>query len=340
LRACLLYGSRDLRLDEIETPRILDDEVLIKVEACGICPSDLRRWTGQNPIVKPTILGHESVGEIVQVGKDVEGYEPGERVARDWRDICGECYYCRRGIFNFCEVAETPERLRFRGGFCEYNKARWPVLRRIPDGISYEEASFSEPLACCINGIRQSNIQLGDDVAIIGCGPIGLQLLQLSKVKGARIIAVDLIEDRLKMAGKLGAHDVVNAGEEDTVDAVKALTDGRGVNAAIVAVGGATPIGNGMKMLDYGGSVNIFAGTYPKAEIPFDPNPTHYKHYRITGSHDFTPHDFTTALKLIQYGIVDVKSLISHILPLERTQEGFEIVESKQGLKVIIKPHL
>ena len=335
----MLYGFKDLRIEEVEKPKVNPDEILFKVMACGICPSDVRGWNRNQKLDHPRIPGHESAGEVIEIGEKVDGLEIGDRIVRDWRDTCGVCYYCRKGLYNFCLEAETSSRHGFQGGFCEYSKVRDPVYRKIPDNLSYEEAAFTEPLACCINGIHQSNIEIGDDVAIIGCGPIGLQLLQLSKARGARLIAVDLMEERLQIAKKLGAHDVINAKEQNTIQAVQDLTDGRGVNASIVAVGGAIPIKNGLDILDLDGTLNIFAGTYPKAEIPLDPNPPHYKHLKITGSHDFTPHDFTTALKLIEKGIVDVKSLISHRLPLSDTQKGFDIVSKQEGLKIIIYPN-
>ena len=335
----MLYGFKDLRIEEVEKPKVNPDEILFKVMACGICPSDVRGWNRNQKLDHPRIPGHESAGEVIEIGEKVDGLEIGDRIVRDWRDTCGVCYYCRKGLYNFCLEAETSSRHGFQGGFCEYSKVRDPVYRKIPDNLSYEEAAFTEPLACCINGIHQSNIEIGDDVAIIGCGPIGLQLLQLSKARGARLIAVDLMEERLLIAKKLGAHDVINAKEQNTIQAVQDLTDGRGVNASIVAVGGAIPIKNGLDILDLDGTLNIFAGTYPKAEIPLDPNPPHYKHLKITGSHDFTPHDFTTALKLIEKGIVDVKSLISHRLPLSDTQKGFDIVSKQEGLKIIIYPN-
>jgi L-iditol 2-dehydrogenase len=335
----MLYGFKDLRIEEVEKPKVNHNEILFKVMACGICPSDVRGWNRNQKLDHPRIPGHESAGEVIEIGEKVDGLEIGDRIVRDWRDTCGVCYYCRKGLYNFCLEAETSSRQGFQGGFCEYSKVRDPVYRKIPDNVSYEEAAFTEPLACCINGIHQSNIEIGDDVAIIGCGPIGLQLLQLSKARGARLIAVDLMEERLLIAKKLGAHDVINAKEQNTIQAVQDLTDGRGVNASIVAVGGAIPIKNGLDILDLDGTLNIFAGTYPKAEIPLDPNPPHYKHLKITGSHDFTPHDFTTALKLIEKGIVDVKSLISHRLPLSDTQKGFDIVSKQEGLKIIIYPN-
>ena len=200
MRAAVLYGPRDLRMEEVHDPQPAADEIVYRVMACGVCPSDVRRWSGSRAGDEKRVLGHESVGEVIEVGNNVEGFAVGDRVARDWRDTCGECAYCRKGLFNFCLRAETPARLGFMGGFCELSKARGAACRRIPEDLAYEEAAFSEPLACCINGIRQSRVDLGEDVAVLGCGPIGLQLLQLARMRGARVIAVDLEQERLETA--------------------------------------------------------------------------------------------------------------------------------------------
>ncbi len=272
MRAAVLYGPRDLRMEEVHDPQPAADEIVYRVMACGVCPSDVRRWSGSRAGDEKRVLGHESVGEVIEVGNNVEGFAVGDRVARDWRDTCGECAYCRKGLFNFCLRAETPARLGFMGGFCELSKARGAACRRIPEDLAYEEAAFSEPLACCINGIRQSRVDLGEDVAVLGCGPIGLQLLQLARMRGARVIAVDLEQERLETARALGAHDTVAAADVDIVEALDDLTEGRGLDAVIVAAGVPSLVSKAMEVLDYGGRVNIFAGIYPQAEVSFDPN--------------------------------------------------------------------
>lgn len=335
MRAARIYGPYDLRIEEADRPTIDDNKVLIRVLACGICPSDVRGYTGTRRGMHdfPYVPGHEWVGHVVEVGRNASGLQENDRVVPDWRVVCGRCYYCRRGIFNYCSNLARDE---VRGGFCEYGYAIPPNLRLIPSNVSYAEACFTEPLACCINGIKRSNIQVGDDVIIVGSGPIGLMHLQLAKHLGARVISCDMIEERLEKAKSLGADELINSSKEDPIKGAKERTEGRGANAVIVAVGGHKPIEQGMGMAGICGTVNIFAGTYPPAIIQFDPNAVHYKQLWVTGSHDYTPHDFTTALKLIANGIVRVKPLISHVLPLERTKEGFDTVVGQKGLKVII----
>jgi L-iditol 2-dehydrogenase len=258
----------------------------------------------------------------------------GDRVAPEWRAICGECYYCNRGIFNYCQ---NMQRDKVKGGFYGYGVSTARYMRLIPDGMSYEEAAFAEPLACCINGSQESNITVGDDVVIIGAGPIGLQHLQLARHKGARVIISDFIESRLEKAKELGADDTINPGKEDAVERVKELTDGRGANVVIAAIGTTEVAKTAIEMAGMCATVNFFAGTYPPGEIPLDPNVVHYKQLILTGSHDFTPHHFTTGLKLIQHGIVKVKPIISHVMPLEDIATAFDIVAEREGLKVIIK---
>ncbi|MBD3184419.1 alcohol dehydrogenase catalytic domain-containing protein [Candidatus Poribacteria bacterium] len=335
MKAALLYGVRDVRIEEVPVKEIEPDQALIKIKACGICPTDVRSFTGQRKVSDfPRTLGHEWVGEIVEVGSEFKGFKVGDRVAPEWRAICGQCYYCHRGIFNYCQ---NLQRNKVSGGFYGYGHAAARYMRLIPDGMSYEEAAFAEPLACCLNGSEESGIRVGDDVVVIGAGPIGLQHVQLAKYQGARVIVSEFIESRRQKAKELGADDVIDPTSENPVERVKELTEGRGANAVIVAIGNSEASKTGIEMAGICGSVNFFAGTYPSADIPLDPNVVHYKQLHLTGSHDFTPHHFTTALKLIQFGIVDVKSIISHVMPLEEIADAFDIVANREGLKVIIR---
>jgi L-iditol 2-dehydrogenase len=334
LKAARLYGVRDLRIEEVPDPEPAAGEVLIQIAACGVCPSDLRAYTGTRAASggSPRTPGHEWAGVVVGLGEGVADLALGDRVVPDWRVVCGKCYNCRRGTFNYCSDLG-----RIRGGFAELGVAPATNVRKIPDHVTFEQAAFCEPLACCINGSQASRIGIGDDVAIVGCGPIGLQHLQLARIQGARVIAVDLDERRLEMAKQLGAHDLVPAADGDPVARVKALTDGRGADAVIVAVGDVRAARQAIAMAGLNGRVQLFAGTYPSQEMPLDPNVVHYGQLILTGSHDFTPHHFTTALKLIAYGIIDVQSLISHRYPLERTADALEMTAGRQGLKAMVR---
>ncbi|MBN1401778.1 MAG: zinc-binding dehydrogenase [Anaerolineae bacterium] len=335
--AARLYGVGDLRVEAVEAARILaPDEALIRIHACGICPSDLRSYTGVRASHRDGHYtpGHEWAGEIVAVGAEVEGFAVGDRVAPSWRVVCGRCYYCVRGIWNYCE---SLARGVVRGGFCELGAATVRSLYRIPEGVSYREACFSEPLACCINGSRWSQIPFGGNVVIVGAGPIGLIHLQLAKLAGARTIVSELSSARLAVAEQLGADALVDAAHADPVAQVRELTGGYGADTVIVAVGAPAALQQALEMAGLCATVNYFAGTYPATTIPLDPNLIHYKQIRLTGSHDYGPLDFGRALELIARGSVQVAPLISHELPLERVKEGFDIVREQRGLKVVIR---
>ena len=336
MQAARLYGVGDLRVEQVDRPAVsADDDVLIRIHACGICPSDIRAYTGLRPPNRPTPYtpGHEWAGEVVDAGDAVTGYAIGDRVVPSWRLVCGKCTYCTRGVHNFCE---NLERGRVRGGFAEYGVAAVGALLRIPEGVSYQDACFCEPVACCVNGAQDSGIQFGDDVVIVGAGPIGLLHVQLAKHAGARVYASDLIPARLDKAREVGADGVIDASRGDPVSRVKELTSGRGADVVITAVGAPQALQQALDMVGNCGTVNFFAGTYPPTTFEIDPNLIHYKQIRLTGSHDYTPRQFEIALRFIEIGTVRVAPLISHELPLAQVREGFDVVAGRKGLKVIV----
>ena len=336
MQAARLHGVRDLRVERVSSPAIsADDEVLIRIHACGVCPSDLRAYTGVRAPSwdTPYIPGHEWAGEVVAFGSSVDGLSVGDRVVPSWRVVCGECAYCVRGAHNFCE---NLQRGRVRGGFAEYGVAPRNSLLGIPDSVSYAEACFCEPVACCINGSLDSRIAFGDDVVIIGGGPIGLVHLQLAKHSGARVMVSDLLLERLIKAEELGADAVILASRDDAVQRVNELTDGYGADVVIVCVGAPQALQQALAMAGNNGTVNFFAGTYPPTTLEIDPNLIHYKQIRLTGSHDFTPRHFQTALRFIELGTVKVAPIVSHELPMAQVKAGFDTVAERAGLKVII----
>jgi L-iditol 2-dehydrogenase len=336
MKAALLYGTRDLRVEDVGPAQLGPGEALIRIHACGVCPSDLRSYLGVRKRDGTFTPGHEWAGVVEALGdSDDAGVHVGDRVVADWRGVCGTCYQCRRGVFNYCERM----RRSVRGGFAEYGVAPIGQLRVLPDNVSFEEASFCEPLACITNAHSYTEIPLGGDVVVVGAGPIGLLHLQVARSRGGRVIVSDPIAARLATARELGAHDVVDASRCDPVERVRELTGGRGADAVIVAVGGAEPIRQGMEMGAINAWVNLFAGTYPAMEMPMDPNLIHYRQLRVTGSHDYTPHHFTTALRLIQYGMVRVEPLISPRFGLDEIRVAFDTTAERRGLKSMVLPN-
>jgi L-iditol 2-dehydrogenase len=263
----------------------------------------------------------------------VAGFALGDRVVPSWRVACGKCYYCIRGQHNFCE---NLGRGRVRGGFAEFGVAAAESLLKIPDGLSYQEACFCEPVACCINGHLDSSVAFGDDVVVIGAGPIGLLHLQLAVHAGARVWVSELLPERLVVADALGADALIDASQDDPVRWVGERTAGRGADVVIVAVGAPRALEQALAMAGNCSTVNYFAGTYPPTTLQIDPNLLHYKQIRLTGSHDYTPAHFCTALRFLEIGTVKVAPLISHELPLALVKDGFDVVAGREGLKVMI----
>lgn len=335
MKGAALYGPKDIRVGKMEIPTLGPGEALVKIDCCGICPSDVKAYMGnwRTSLAYPLVLGHEWVGEVVDVASDVRNVRPGDRVAACWRVTCGTCNFCRRGDMSCC-VSLSKERAV--GGFTEYGRLDASSLYPIPDNVEYDEACFAEPLACCINGQEMTGVRQGDDVAVIGAGPIGLLHVQLSCARGARVIAVDHIEERLAMALDLGAHDVICPTAVDLREAVSELTAGKGADRVIVAAGAASVVNDALDIVANCGVVNVFAGISPATKIELDPNLIHYRQVSLTGSHDFNPSHFQLGLKLLGDGIISTRRMISHRVPLDRIEEGFAIVADKRGAKVVI----
>lgn len=334
LRAALLYGPSDIKIEDIPKYEVEGDEVLIRVKACGVCPADIRLYLGVKSAWTPhypMILGHEVAGVVEDVGENVNNVCVGDRVAVDMMIRCGKCHYCLIGKDNLCE-----NRGPFYGGFAEYTKAPKRNVFKIPSNLTFQEASLAEPLACCINSIEKLNPQYGENILIIGAGPMGLLHLQLLKLKGVSVIVSDLIDERLKIARKLRADEIVNPLKEDIEKKIRKLTNGRGVDGIIVAVGSEKAIVQSINLAGKLTRIIFFGAVWPKTEIPLDPNLLHYKEIILTGAHGRTLKQFYQAVNLLSTKKIIVKPIITHTYPLERIREAFETVVKKIGLKTII----
>jgi L-iditol 2-dehydrogenase len=338
MRAALIHGPRDVKVEQIAIPSPEIGEVLVRIERCGICPSDVRAFEGifRSSPEYPMIVGHEWTGEVAALGPEVNEIKVGDRVVIDWHGPCEICYFCRRGYPNYCE-----DLFRRQGGFAEYCLARTRGAHVLPDDMSFDEAAFCEPLACCLNGVETLEIQAGDNVVVIGCGPIGLMHIQLaSRMYEARVIGIDLLQERLDKALVFGAQEIILASEGEVVEKVKRLTDGRGANGVVIAVGDPDLVQTAVEMAAPLGVVNVFAGFYPDGYAKLDFNLVHYRQITLTGSHNFLPRHFTGALHAIEIGTVAVKQLISDVLPLNEIENGLNKVCNQEGLKVLIAPNL
>jgi len=340
MKAAVLHEVRDLRLEDVMTPKIKDDEVLIKIHATGICGTDIHIYRGEWKTGMPIILGHEFSGIIAETGRDVSNLHVNDPVVAEPNIPCGSCYFCRMSERNyFCENLQAVG-VTINGAFAEYVKIKAANVYKLPKDLSLDEAALIEPLACCIRGIDQAGIRVGDTVAIIGAGPIGLILLQLARLAGASmLIQTDMEDARLKMARKLGADYVINITEEDPVKAIKRLTNGYGTDVAIEAVGSPKAITQAMRATRRGGRLNIFGVSPQDAVWEVKPFELYDKELTITTSYR-SPFTFQRAVKIASSGKVNLKPLISHVFRLEEIQRAFEVAEKRleDAVKVLVKP--
>lgn len=323
-----------MRVEEVPEPSLGAREALIRVDACGVCPSDVRSYVASNSgaAKAPWTPGHEVAGTVIEVDDDSRTIEVGSRVALDWRKVCGHCHFCRRGAQNFClNLLKLPIR-----GFSSITIMPVVQLNVIPEGLSQEAATFCEPLACVLNSHRAMRISMGSDVVIVGSGPIGLLHTQVALKQGARVIVVDMLAERLEVARQLGAHDTVDASKSDVRETVLDLTDRIGAHAVILTVGAPPVIESALRLAAKGGVVNLFAGTHPSGEISFSPDLPHYDQVSITGSHDYVPGDFSTALRLLAHRIIVTEPLVSSRFDLDHIVLGFDATINQEGFKSLI----
>ena len=342
MKAAFFYRKEDIQIREINIPKIKEDEILIKVRACGICGSDVRSYyegvEGRYKI--PVILGHEVSGQVFKIGGEIDDFAVGDRVAVAPIYGCGKCSFCISGQENLCrDVAIFGCNLD--GAFAEYMKIpaqaiQRGVLVRIPDVLSDEEAALIEPFSCCLHGVLRANIRPGDTVLVIGAGPIGLAHTKLLRLLGASyVIASDVIDSRLEVAKKFGADMAINPHIKDSSKKIRELTENKGVDAVIVAVGNPEAITQGLKMVRRGGTVVLFGGCPPNSTIQVNPNFIHYSDIAVIGSIDATMDEFRRAVSLVS--TADAKPFITHRFPLESIKDAMEISKSREALKAVIK---
>jgi L-iditol 2-dehydrogenase len=342
MKAAMLYGLKDLRIEDVEVPGVEAGEVLVKVKAATTCGTDLkifRRGYVEKIIKLPTVFGHEWAGEVVEVGEGLEWPKKGMRVRAGNSAPCLHCAMCQKGKYNLCE-----NMIWLWGAYAEYIKvpARMVLvnMQEIPQHVSYEEAAITEPLACVLHGAEEAGVKLGDTVAIIGAGPIGLLHLLTAKKKGAgKIISIDLVEERLNFAKKLGADETINAGKENVVEEVRQLTGGYGGDVVIEAIGLPATWEQALKLVRKGGTVLEFGGCPPRTEIKVDTELLHYGEVTVRGAFHATPLHFKKALNLITSRTIDVRPLITKKMKLKEIKEAFEILfTTKSEIKIAVIP--
>jgi len=340
MRVAMYYSNQDVRLEEMPTPQVGPGEVLMRVEASGICGTDLLEWYRLHKA--PLVLGHEVAGVIADVGEGVEHYKVGDRICAAHHVPCNTCHYCLSGHPTVCD---TLRRTNFDpGGFAEY--IRLPRINveqgifPLPDEVSFEDATFVEPLACVLRGQRLAYLQPGQSVLVIGSGVAGLLHIQLARTSGAgRIIATDIVDYRLEAARKFGA-DVAIQAEEYTPAYLRRAADGCLADLVVICNGATSAISQALQSVERGGTVLFFAPTEPGVSVPISVNDLFWRtEITLTSSYGGSPADYAAALELIQAGKIRVREMITHRLGLAETGLGFQLVARAQdSLKVIIEP--
>jgi L-iditol 2-dehydrogenase len=345
MKAAVLEKLEHLVVKEVRRPSCGPGEALLRVRACAVCGSDIRIYHFGNERVRlPAVIGHEIAGEVVGVGSGVSRVKEGDRVAVGADVPCGTCYWCTNGMGTNCAINYAIG-YQFPGGFQEQMLLNRTTLdygpvTPIPQGLSFRAAALAEPLGCALHGLELAHFGLGRSLCIIGLGPIGCMMLELSKVYGAsRVFAAQRSRRRLELARAFRPDArFICTEEEDLVETVMRETDGEGVDLAITTAGTVQAHEDALRMVRHRGYVNLFGGLKNQPKLCIDSNLIHYKECFVMGSHGSLPRHHRAALQLIAQGAVQAESYISAVFPLAQIQEAFAYHESRAGLKVVVEP--
>lgn len=337
----MYYSNRDVRLQEMPRPKNGPGEILMRIQASGICGTDVMEWYRKDKV--PLVLGHEVAGDIVEAGNGVVKYKVGQRIAAAHHVPCYACHYCLSGHETTCQTL-LKETHFDPGGFCEYVR-----LERInvdsgifplPDEVTYEEGTFVEPLACVVRGQRAVRMKPGQTVAVIGSGLAGMLHVQLAAALGAaRVFATDVSEFRLSMAKRLGANAAIN-GREDVPARIREMNNGFLADVVILCAGAPKAVEQAFNSLERGGTMLVFAGTDQGYTYPLSLNDVFWRReITLVSTYAGDRRDHVQALELIRAKKVDVAAMITHRFPLAEAQKGFALVaEARDSMKVIIEP--
>ena len=346
MKVAKFYAPGDIRLQDVPEPEVSPGTVKIRVRNCSTCGTDVKISRSGHPnMTPPQIMGHEIAGEITEIGDGVDGWAVGDRVQVIAAIPDGTCVECLAGHPTVCEN-QLSMGYQFPGGFAEFLVVPNEVLRvnglnRIPDSLSFAEASLAEPLACVLNGQELARVGEGDTVVIVGSGPIGCLHVRLARARGAaKVILIDVNAERLAQAAQLVKPDLaIVAGEIDPITAVLEATGGRGADVVITAAASGRAQEQGLAMLARRGRLSLFGGLAKDAPtITVDSNLVHYRELTIVGVNGSSPGHNRQALELIATGQVPVADLITHRLPLDRVLDALDIVARGEAIKVTIEP--
>ncbi len=345
MRAGVYREKGIVRVEEVPVPEVAEGEVLIKVAACGICGTDIKKIYHAY-VPPPQILGHEIAGTVVAIGRGVAKWKLGDRVMSFHHIPCGKCFYCERRLFSQCKQYKatgltggfTPN----GGGFAEYVKAMpWVAERGIiglPDNVSFEEATFIEPINTILKAVQKARVTAGESVLIVGCGPIGLQLLMVANLQGAKLYTSDPMAVRRAKSLTLGALESFDPSDGKLVDHIKARTEGRGADAVLVAVANPSVVVDALSAARPGGRVLLFAANDPVTRIEFPAAAVGIDEKEILGSYSAAVDIQEAGADLVLKKKLPVMDIVTHRFPLARIQEGLDLAAKPraESLKILI----
>ncbi len=343
MKAAVLRAPKVLEVGDIATPEAGPGELVLAIRAATVCGTDLRILTGKKTkgVRFPSIIGHEFAGVVVEKGAGVTGFETGDRVCMDPVIPCRACAYCKAGLENVC-LNRQAMGYEFDGAFAQYIRIPAIALQsgnvfKMPEGMSFEAAALSEPLACVINGQKNAQVGVGDSVVILGAGPIGLMHAALARVAGARqIIVSEPNAARRQAALDRGVHHACDPTSENLVEFVKKKTDGLGADVVILAIGVPALANEALSVVRKGGRVNLFAGFSQGDMASIDVNLIHYNEITVTGASALTRQGYELALNMLSTGQIDATSLITHRFDVADSLAAFDAAGSGSALKVAI----
>jgi threonine dehydrogenase-like Zn-dependent dehydrogenase len=338
MRQALFTGPGQLTIEEAPIPAPSGREVLVRVEACGVCGSDRAIFAGHHPLKPPVVLGHEYAGVVEATGPEVRQLRAGDRVVIDPNIMCGTCSFCRRGMVQLC-VNITPLGISRPGGFAEYSLVPEPNAYLIPDTMSFDQAALVEPLACCVRGINQADVRLAATVVVLGAGPIGLMLAQLARLRGAgRVVCVEPSADRRALAQRLAADITLDGADPATVQgAVQDLTHGLGADVVIEASGRTSAAQLTLDLVQAGGTIVWFGACPEHDRVAVPPFRVNDREITVRGS-NINPFTHQTALTLIERGRVLVDDLVSDHLSFEALQGALDPTQPAPRGKPVLLP--
>lgn len=336
MKVSMWYNNRDIRIEDVPMPEPGPGEILLKIMSCGICGSDISEWY-RLPRA-PLVQGHEIGAQVVKTGENVAAYAPGDRVFVAPKIPCMECHYCKNEHYPVCPNVKD----RLPGGFAEFVVVPAGLVQRgtyrLPDTITYDQSTFIEPLACSVRAQRLSKVKEGQTVMILGCGMSGLLHVKLAHAKKCTVIAVDINDNRLEFAKKIGADGVINASEDVSARLVEDY--GQKADVVMVCTGALPALEQAWQCVDKGGCIVFFAVPDPGKEVVVPINALWMQEITLLTSYYCGPPDIVDAMSLLEQGTITVDDMVTHILPLDEIKTGFKLVtEAQESMKVIIRPN-